>query len=177
MDPKIWDNIKKGDSAAMKTLYQSCFQELYVFGFRVTADKEKVKDAIHEMFCEIWQKRTSLADVTNIKAYLKTYLKRKLLKDLIPDAQYFDINTQTNEPELKEYSYEHLLIENQSSEIQKNKIFNALNQLTPSQKEIIQLKYFEGLNYEQIAAALNLKPRTVYNHVYEGLLTLKKLLK
>ena len=177
MNPKTWEELKKGDSLALKTIYQTCFQELYVFGFRISADKETVKDAIHEMFCEIWQKKTSLADVINIKAYLKTYLKRKLIKDLAKTANHFDINLHLDEPELRGHSYEYLLIQNQSSEIQKAKIFNAINQLTSSQKEIINLKFFEGLSYEQISTLLNIQPRTAYNHIFEGLSTLKKLLK
>jgi RNA polymerase sigma factor (sigma-70 family) len=175
--PNLWSEIQKNNSDAMKTLYQSCYQDLYSFGYRVTSDKEKVKDAIHEVFCEIWQNRSKLKDVNNITAYLKTYLKRKLLKDLVPERQYLDINEYQFESLLNVHSYEYLLIESQTTAQQKEKIYNAINQLTPSQKEIIDLKFYQGLSYDQIALLLNLQARTIYNHVYAALVTLKKLLK
>lgn len=178
MESEIWETIRKGDSEAMKTLYKSCYHELYAFGFRVSSDKEQVKDNIHEIFCELWQKRATLSHVTNVKAYLKTYLKRKLLKDLIANSQFSEISEiSNNHIQLQEYSYEYLLIQNQTSDLEKSKMYNALDQLTPSQKEIIQLKFFEGLSYEQISIVLKIQPRTAYNHVFEGLLTLRKLLK
>ncbi|OAQ42368.1 hypothetical protein A5893_04460 [Pedobacter psychrophilus] len=177
MDSALWKEIKSGDKAAFKTVYQNCYQELYIFGFRVSADKEKVKDAIHEMFCEIWQKRNTINEVENIKSYLKTYLKRKLLKDLVNNHEAYEVSQFDNLEAGIQHSYEYLLIESQSSTLKKEKIYRALNHLTSSQREIIQLKFYDGLNYEQIAVLLNLKTRTVYNHVYEALVTLKRILK
>jgi len=78
---------------------------------------------------------------------------------------------------LKEQSYEYLLIESQTSSLQKEKIYRALNHLTVAQREIIQLKFYDGLNYEQIAVMLNLKTRTVYNHVYEAISKLRNHIK
>ncbi len=177
LNPNLWQEVQKSNSEAMKTIYQSCYQDLYSFGYRVMADKEKVKDAIHEMFCEIWQNRHKLKEVNNIKAYLRTYLKRKLLKELTPNMQHLDISEKQYESLLNEHSYEYLLIESQTTSFQKEKIFNAINQLTPSQKEIINLKFYQGLSYDQIALLLNLQARTIYNHVYSALVTLKRLLK
>src|SRR6476661_5385357 len=82
MDSDNWKGIRSGDSKAMMAVYKDCYQELYAFGFRICNNKEQIKDSIHEMFCEIWQKRHSLSEVSHVKAYLKTYLKRKLLKEI-----------------------------------------------------------------------------------------------
>ncbi|MBK0384265.1 sigma-70 family RNA polymerase sigma factor [Pedobacter sp. SD-b] len=177
MDSSLWKQIKSGNAIAFKTVYQNSYQDLYAFGFRVTADKEKVKDCIHEMFCEIWQKRNTISDVENIRSYLKTYLKRKLLKDLVNDHQSLEISDFDQLPIGQQHSYEYLLIQSQTDSESKDKIYHALNQLTSSQKEIINLKYFEGFSYEQIADLLELSTRTIYNHVYEALCKLKKHLK
>lgn len=176
MDPQLWSDIRNGDTRAMMSLYKDSYQDLYAFGFRICANKEQIKDAIHEMFCEIWQKRYSLNTVNNINAYLKTYLKRKLLKEIYQSHNNTPINDASNNL-IKEHSYETLLIASQESEEKKKKIWLSLDHLTKSQREIIKLKFYEGLSYEQIASALELQPRTVYNHVYEALQTLRKFLK
>lgn len=176
MDSHIWHNIKHGDQQAMMLLYKSSYQELYAFGFRICANKEQVKDCIHEMFCEIWQKRHSLSEVQQVKAYLRTYLKRKLLKEIYQTNHQGNL-TKLDEGLDREKSYESLLIEAQESDEKKRKLWLALDHLTKNQREIIKLKFYEGLSYEQIASALNLQPRTVYNHVYEALQVLRKLLK
>lgn len=176
IDPKLWAAIKKGDADALKAVYQHCYKDLYAFGFRFCADKEQVKDGIHEMFCEIWTKKHQLNDANNISAYLKTYLKRKILKSTI-NAFTSEADEQKKELFLTERSYEDLLIQSQTNDIRKEKIAVALEQLSPSQREIITLKFFEGLSYEQISSLLNITARTVYNQVYKSLLTLKQQLK
>jgi RNA polymerase sigma-70 factor (ECF subfamily) len=176
MDAQHWHNIKKGSEDAMIALYKGSYLDLYAFGFKICANKEQVKDAIHEMFCEIWQKRHSLSEVQQVKAYLRTYLKRKLLKEIYQNHNHEGL-TKVDEGISKEKSYESLLIEAQENEEKKKKLWLALDHLTKNQKEIIKLKFYEGLSYEQIASALSLQPRTVYNHVYEALQVLRKLLK
>lgn len=176
MDPKIWEYIRNNDAAAMKTLYQSCYQELYVFGFRLVADKEKVKDCLHEIFCEIWLKRNQIGEIQNIKAYLKTCIKNKLLQVIKQDQKSEPFNDQ-DFLHLTENSYEQLLIATETAADGKIKLWKAINALTPTQKEIIKLKYFEELSYEAISIMLKLKPRTVYNHVHSAICMLRAQLK
>lgn len=172
MDPKIWQNIRNGDAAAMRILYQECYQELYAFGFRILADKDKIKDCLHEIFCDIWQKRAQIGEVNNIKAYLKTCVRNQLLKEIKQDQKIDQINDQEF-AHLTENSYEQLLIATETDADAKVKMWQALNKLTQTQREIIKLKFFEDLSYEAISITLKLKPRTVYNHVYSAICTLR----
>ncbi len=172
MDPKIWQNIRNGDALAMKTLYQECFQELFAFGFKMIADKEKVKDCLHEIFCDIWQKRAQVGEVNHVKAYLKTCVRNRLLKEIKLDQKTDQISGQEFEY-LTENSYEQLLISAETDADTKVKIWRAINELTQMQREIIKLKFFDELNYEAIAMMLKLKPRTVYNHMYAAICKLR----
>ena len=43
--------------------------------------------------------------------------------------------------------------------------------------ELIQLKFFEGLTYEQIAERSSQTVKTAYNTIYDAIKMLKKLLK
>ncbi|MFN0255346.1 RNA polymerase sigma factor [Pedobacter ureilyticus] len=173
MHTDLWDKIRFGDTSAMKTLYQACYQQLYVYGFKLIADKEKTKDSIHELFCELWEKRSSLQSVNHVPAYLKICLRNKLLKQIKQDTLIGSINDIPEVETLKELSYEDLLIAAQQDAASQYKLKMAINQLTPTQKEIIKLKFFEGLNYESIAQNLQLKHRTVYNHVHTAISQLR----
>lgn len=177
MDPDIWRNIRKGDADAMKTLYQQSFQELYAYGFRIIADKDLVKDCLHEVFCEIWLKRKTITEVVYIKSYLKTCVRNRLFKEIAEskNLEAWD-EEQTKEME-GDQSYEFLLIQSQEGEERRIKIGAALDQLTKMQRTIVKMKFYDGLSYEQIAIQLKLKPRTVYNHIFIALGTLRAALK
>lgn len=172
MDTEIWNKIKQGDKNAFMQLYQSQYQQLFRLGCRVHTDRELVKDCIHEMFCEIWTGREKVQQVSNSRAYLFTYLKRKMLKELnkVGLTQF----AQDPEQHSHETSYEELLIGLQADEEMKLKLQSVLKKLTKSQLEVIRLKYYESLSYEEVATALQIQPRTAYNLVYEALKLLRR---
>lgn len=156
-------------------MYEAYYQSLYTFGYRINPSKEFVKDNIHELFCELWEKRFSLPLVTNEKSYLFTYLKRKILKEANALERAAELEKEL--PAENALSYETLLIQSQTTEENKIKLQNLLNRISPAQLQIIEYKFFEMLSYEEIAAMMNLQPRTVYNQVYEALKTMRHHLK
>ncbi|MFT4031250.1 MAG: sigma-70 family RNA polymerase sigma factor [Siphonobacter sp.] len=166
-----WDGLKQGNEDAFMNIYETHYQAMYSFGCRMYPSQELVKDTIHEVFCELWAKRVDLPSVENVKAYLITYLKRKILKELEKKNAYVEI--EKAQFFLSEQSYEDLLIELQTDEHTRLKLKKFLQRLTPAQFEIIRLKYFELLSYEEIATRLELQPRTVYNQISEALKTLR----
>ena len=175
LDTRYWIKIKGGDEKAFMDMYDAYYQSLFNFGCRVNPAREIVKDAIHEMYCELWEKRSSLPDVSNEKSYLLTYLKRKILKELTIADKYTALEKTL--PAENHLSYEELLIISQTTAENKIKLQRLLNRISPAQLQIIEYKFFEMLSYEEIATRMNLQPRTVYNQVYEALKTMRIHLK
>ncbi|MNK08632.1 RNA polymerase sigma factor [compost metagenome] len=173
MHTELWDRIRTGDTLAMKTLYQACYQQLYVYGFKLVADKEKTQDSIHELFCELWEKRITLQAVNHVPAYLKVCLRNKLLRQIKQDTLTGSMEDFPEVEGLQEFSYEDLLIANQQDAASRYKLQTGIDRLTPTQREIIKLKFFDGMDYQTIAQNLNLKHRTVYNHVHTAIAQLR----
>ena len=76
-----------------------------------------------------------------------------------------------------ESSYEEYITEIQTDLILKEKLTKSLNHLTERQKELLQLKFFDDLDYDEIALRCNISKRTAYNIVYDALKILKDVLK
>lgn len=177
MPENVWKAIQDGDHGAMKNLYKDCYQDLYAYGFRILPDKEKIKDCLNEIFCEMWENRNKIGDIEYIKAYLKTCVRNRVFKEIKQSSNTDTFNNLEETKDMFVYSYEQLLIESQHIEERRLKIREAINKLTPMQRDIISLKFYENLTYQAIAIKLNLKPRTVYNHVYSAICNLKITLK
>jgi len=174
-DTGDWEGLKRGDENAFMRLYETHYQAMYSFGFRVYPDKDMIKDTIHEVFCELWDKQSGLPAVLNVKAYLFTYLKRKILKEL--EKKYVALSQEHIQSMIFERPYEDLLIAQQTDDATKLQLQMSLTKLTPGQLEIIQLKYFELLDYDQIGERLQIQPRTVYNKISEALKALRSHLR
>ena len=177
IEDKLWKALKTGDTAAFTEMYKAYYQFLFVNGFRICANKETTKDCIHEMFLEIWNNRQQLPAVQHVGFYLKTYLRRKILKE-IPKTQSlsFEVTEETDTAKVQ-FSYEELLIQSQSREEVKEKVRRAILHLSKRELEVVRMKFFEDKSYEEIAAITSTTPRTIYNQVYEALKTMRKYLR
>ncbi len=72
-----------------------------------------------------------------------------------------------------EFSAQELLIQAQEKQAEVEKIKRALNLLTRRQKEIIYLKFFQDLSYNEISQMMDLSQRSTYNLVSKALTMLK----
>jgi RNA polymerase sigma-70 factor (ECF subfamily) len=173
MQINLWNRIRNGDSSAMKSLYQTSYQELFAYGFKLIADREKIKDAIHELFCEFWEKHERLPVVLQLMPYVKICLRNKLLKQIKHDAVLLTLPETFETEETIQLSYETLLIASQENAEKKRQIEIGISKLTKTQKEVLQLRFYDGNSYEQIAQVLDLKVRTVYNHIHNAISILR----
>ena len=164
-----WLCMAGGDRNAFLTIYHHHYHALFCYGFSLTTDKELTKDCIQELFLDIWKTRTTLnKDVTNVRSYLFTWLRRKITSAFSRLAKAKSLELMQDAP-LTQSCYEELLITFQRSEEKKEQLRKALTKLTKKQLEIVRLKFFEKLSYAEIAAKTSLAPRTVYNLIYEAI--------
>lgn len=174
----LWERMRNGDEEAFFDLYKSLYYELVNFGIRTCADAELSGEATDQVFVTIWEKRNKLERVENVQAYLITFLKRKLLRLL---QKQHKINKALQnvkaEDDWAEMSYEEFIIKVQTNEWIQHRLKDALEKLTFRQKQLIHLKFFEGLTYEQIAAATQQSIKTAYNTIYDALKILRQELK
>jgi RNA polymerase sigma-70 factor (ECF subfamily) len=56
------------------------------------------------------------------------------------------------------------------------RVLQALDQLSNRQKEIIYLKFYQELNYEEVSEIMNINYQAARNLLYQSIKSLKKLL-
>ena len=75
-----------------------------------------------------------------------------------------------------EQPYESVLMDMQEEAGIREKLHKVLDRLSPRQKEIIRLRYYEQMAIRDIAAKTLLAERTVYNTLYNALEILREVL-
>lgn len=168
----LWAKMATGDEPSFDRIFEKYFAHMLLFGLTIRNERAIVKDTIQEVFLEIWDKRSSLPTIRYPRAYLQQILKRKLLKRLqLEKTKINDVKEPAVSP-----SYESLLIQQQEDEEQQKHLELALRKLTEKQREMIELRFFEGLSYEAIADRTNTQKRTVYNQIHRAIKSLKESL-
>tara|TARA_R110002124_G_scaffold89310_7_gene228397 strand:+ start:1062 stop:1640 length:579 start_codon:yes stop_codon:yes gene_type:complete len=170
-----WRQFLKGDMEAFEKVLNIHFKDLFYYGSKFSKNQEFVKDAIQDLFLNLWEKRGNLSDDIPVKAYLMASLRRimhrsALVQTKIPGIP-LEANSQVFEVEL---SIEHKWIEQESTEQRAQKIKTSIEELPARQKEVIYLKYFQELNRSQISEIMGVSPQTVSNLLQIALGQLKK---
>ncbi|RZL97641.1 MAG: sigma-70 family RNA polymerase sigma factor, partial [Pedobacter sp.] len=169
-DRTYWEQMRLGDKQALFELYNSMYFHLIRFGLKINADDELVKDCVNQVFLNLWDKRSKLVAVDNVKSYLMTSLKRCMLDQLsYLEKMTSAVSKMGMEEDQNELSYEEIIIKLQDSDELQRKLRIAIQKLTPRQMELIRLRFFEGLTYEEIAEKTSQNVKTSYNTIYDAI--------
>lgn len=171
---EIWARLQSGRQDALLALYDKYYLALVNYGLRLTGDRSLTNDCITQILLRLWDRRKDLPAVENPQSYLLTCLRHELFAER--KAQNFravkalNFYQAANE---SEPSYEEYLIQRQSNKALKEKLAQTLQNLTSREKELLRLKFFENLDYDEISIQCGITKRTAYNIMHAALKTLK----
>ncbi|MGV8136831.1 MAG: RNA polymerase sigma factor [Mangrovibacterium sp.] len=172
-----WSRFKDGDKEAFAIFYNQHVDSLYQYGRKLCKDDDTVKDAIQEVFLDLYMRREkNSVGYENLKYYLLLALKRNLIRKLQTQRRFDDTKVTHDDHTDPEFSIEYLLIEKEQEEEIRIKLANALNQLPEKQKEAIYLRFNETLDYRDIALILGITVESVRTQIYRALKTVRQIL-
>jgi RNA polymerase sigma factor (sigma-70 family) len=172
-----WLQFKDGDKEAFAILYNLHIDRLYQYGLKFSNDEDTIKDAIQEVFLDLYLKRAKNPTTPeNLKYYLLLALKRNLIKKLKTKRRFNEGGISEGKFSDMEFSPEYQMIEMEQDEETRHKVVEALNRLPDRQKEVIYLRFNEALDYPAIANLLGITIESVRKQVYRALKSTKKLI-
>jgi RNA polymerase sigma factor (sigma-70 family) len=160
----LWKLFMKGDMNAFHKIYDFHYQMMYNFGLRYINSNE-VTDCVHDTFLNMIHYKDTISEVTNVKAYLFKSLRNHIYKVKKLKKREFDLIDGT-------IAYEE---DNADKEKVLNELKLIIEKLSPREKEIIYLKYFQGFNNFEISELLDIKYQTVRNILAVAIKKLRKL--
>ena len=169
----LWESFRNGDKEAFASLFREHYTVLFRFGSKFTPDSELLEDCIQELFIELWQAK-SRTPVLSVKAYLLKSLKYKLLKSFRKKGKLLTLYH--NGDAVFEWSHEDFLIEKHDTDRKKQQVLTALGRLSSRQKEIVYLKYYQNLSYEEVSEIMNINYQAARNLLYQAIKSLKNIL-
>lgn len=173
-DQDLWNQFKHGNRDAFSSIYRQYVRILYTYGLKITPDQDFVRDAIQDLFIDLWKNRDTLGSTDSIRYYLYTCLRRKIIRQLASPLKPLSDSDSMASQSIWCSSYEETIIETQTAESQHQFLQKALSKLTPRQREALFLKYYEGLDNASIAQLMDVHEQSIYNLMYQGLAALRK---
>lgn len=175
-DKKIWDDFRMGESYALSHIYYQHVQLLFRYGKKFSRNDELIKDTIQDLFFDLIRTREKLGKTDNIKYYLFTSFRRKLVRNI-------EKQNLTLEPEYEKlmeaeivYSVEQEIISKEELTHREKLVQKTLETLTPKQREILFYRYTCEFDYEYICEIMSLEYDSARKQVFRALKSLKKCL-
>ncbi len=169
----IWDEFRKGSNEALEIIYQDNYPLLYHYGMKFYKDADLVKDLIQELFVELIDSGTKLSRTDNILFYLLRAFRNKVTHHLNEQSRFSKISDGFKEFSLTE-SIETQLIKSETDILSREQIADAIKKLSPKQQEIIYLRFYCDLSYEEISTLFDVNIQTGRNLMSRAISTLKQ---
>lgn len=150
--------VRRIQGLSERELYEQNFENVYKTAYFILKDKELAEDATQETFVKAFKNLHNLQDITKIGAWLKVIASRTAI-DIYNKKKKRNETISEDFLMYKEHSYE----EKEEESVQE--IEEKLEILKPEFKEILILKYIEGLKENEIADLLKIKLGTVKSRI------------
>lgn len=166
--------ITGDDSAAFEELYNRYWQQLYLFAFRRLRHMEEARDAVQDVFINLWLRRYTLQVTTTLRTYLFAAVRYEVLRKLAAALKAGIASTDIAEltvpaaAQATDAVHEKELL---------NELQVAVEQLPLKMKEIYLLSRNNHKSVAVIADELRLSEQTVKNQLSRALTRLRAHLK
>ncbi|TKT93057.1 sigma-70 family RNA polymerase sigma factor [Dyadobacter frigoris] len=173
-DSILWDNFRNGNEAAYTELATRYYRTLLHYGLRFTPNVQIAEDALQDLLIHLWLNRQNLNDTPSVKFYLLKSFRHRIIKTLKPFSGELELTGQFEDIS-SEFSSEEVFIQNENELNLKNQVKEMMTQLPSRQREVVYLRFFQGLKSEEIGMLLSIKPQSVSNILQRALTTLRNI--
>lgn len=168
-----WKSFLAGDKEAFAHYYNIHIDALYRYGTKLCTDENLIKDAIQEIFLELYLKRNQYKiNPSHLRFYLILTLKHNMIKKIKRNRRLMDESYCKMQFE-PEYSIETNIINEENKAEVNQKVKVLLDGLPEKQKEVLYLRFNEGLGYQEIAKILKISVESARKQVYRAIRSIR----
>jgi RNA polymerase sigma-70 factor (ECF subfamily) len=170
--------VGKGDKASLGDLYDRYSTVLYSVALRILNNQAEAEDVLQEIFVQIWDK-ASLYDPSRGKplTWMMSMTRNKSIDRLRSLQRRYRLHDEAEqESKIQESSVRADAADGVYAAENSRAIRNAVMQLSPEQRQAIEMAYFSGLTQSEIAEKLEEPLGTIKARIRRGMLKLRDIL-
>jgi RNA polymerase sigma factor (sigma-70 family) len=132
-----------------------------------------VKDAVQDLFLNIFIRKGTLADVDNIEPYLKTPLRHDLVRRIVASQKQISFNEFTENNSLTECLRSLHSHDSEEREITFMKLDKEVKNLPKRAFHAVTMRYFAGKSNQEVADQMGTNYQSATNNIHRGIETLR----
>jgi RNA polymerase sigma-70 factor (ECF subfamily) len=173
-DLALLERIGNGDRNALRDLYNTYYHPLLRFIYRITGRLDLAQEGVNDVMLVVWGNSRSFGGRSSVSTWIMGIGYRKALKLLAASRRWTDRIAASPLEDLIERS--EVLAEQSDDNDLRDLLDEALRHLSAEHRAVVELTYFYGCSYEEIAAIAACPVNTVKTRMFHARAKLKKLL-
>jgi RNA polymerase sigma-70 factor (ECF subfamily) len=170
----LMERVARGDMAAFDALYGALSSSVYGLARRVVRDPARAEEVTQEVFLDVWRQATRFdRHKGQARTWVLTMAHRRAV-DVVRSTEA------SRAREQKVSLMETEVVEGPEGKVvadgEAESVHRCLEALTPLQLESVQLAYFQGYTYAQVATLLDRPLPTIKTRMRDGLIRLRDCL-
>ncbi|MEI7743486.1 MAG: sigma-70 family RNA polymerase sigma factor [Chloroflexota bacterium] len=173
-DAALLARIVERDERAVEALYARYSGPLYSLAYQVTGAERFAQDVVQEVFVALWRDAFRFDPARGAVAPWLFSLARHKAIDLVRREANVRKRTADVDLELEEAADD---VDSEAwSRIRRERVLEAIEQLTPIQREALELAFFGGLTHVEVSDRLGIPLGTAKTRIRSALLRLREIL-
>lgn len=160
------NRISQGDEQAYKTAFEMHYRHLVICAYQILKDENIAKDAVQEVFLELWKNKKRLTD----EIILLPYLKRSVMNRALNVLKSRKHHMSAGEGPLISLTDKNIQPDTQAetSEL-RDVVFRAIDTMPDRCRAVFMACRMEGLSHAEIAEKLSISTKTIQNQMTKAL--------
>ena len=172
-DLLLLERIVQGDRVALHELYAAYHYPVLRFMQRITRSLELAQEGVNDVMLTVWRNGTSFGRRSSVSTWIMGIAYHKALKALASRQRWssrfgFRIDDFEDRSEIAVDPAEHGDL--------RETLHKALEGLSPAQRAVVELTYFGGYSYDEIAAIMGCGVNTVKTRMFYARAKMRKAL-
>lgn len=165
----IWTRFRSGDRDAFGEIYEEFIDVLFAYGRKITNDREMVKDAIQDLFLNLYKINPQLNQPENLEYYLYRSLRNEIIRKIKKNRQEASLTENGQFMFDLKFNVEQEDFDHESDQLRTKALKEILQSVDAQKRELLFLKFSTGLSYIEIGQLLDMNPDTAKKQVYRTL--------
>jgi RNA polymerase sigma-70 factor (ECF subfamily) len=173
-DTALVERMGRGDEQALAAIYDRHGRTAYALAVRILRDPHLAEDAVQEAFLGLWRSAAAFDASRSAPAtYLHVLVHRRAVDLVRREERRRVAAPEVGSPiELSVPSTEDVALLRET----RARVRAALDRLTGSQHQVLELAYYGGLSQSEVAERLGLPLGTVKSRTHAALMRLQEIL-
>jgi len=179
---QLWAGLVRrcagGEQAALSSLYDETSRYVYGLALRILRDEADAEEVTIDVYSQVWRSAAAFAAQRgSVLSWLVTIARSRAIDRLRTQGAKLrrkedSLDAQVHAP----VDAGHTPEDSAALVQERKRVREALDQLPPEQRELLELAYYSGLSHSELADRLGQPLGTVKTRIRLGMMRLRELL-